>query len=634
MPEIHELIRRIPNGITVVARLSIITICIYVMMQDRGVVNKMLDLFSMTRVKATGFEETLERIGMDGYAGHHALEARQGKNVIIIFLESYERGYLSDKMAHLTPNMRSLMSEWTYYDMRPSPGSEWSNGSLYTCLTGFPSFFDSGVNATFQPTYHSDITGISHIFKKAGYEMTNIIKNAQFTGTQEMLHAFQFNNIIDQSVLDEKTRDKDLFERAKMEIRLKIKQKAPFALFLSTLDTHFPAGNYDKRMEAYISPKNSDLEFMVAAVDHMIGDFVGFLQKENVLSNTTLFIIPDHLKMGSASIFEGTGKRSLYIITNALYENFSVTESDTLYQIDMPKIILDGAAIRHNATFLTDYIPKDKMKFLIANKFLITSLNVSGINRINHKNTYRIPVKTRNYSEYAKDTSRFIAHAGGMINGDIYTNSLEALNHSYAKGFRLFELDIIKTADGQYVAAHDWEGWSRITGYKGDLPVSKEEFLKHKILKTYSPMDMTMINSWFKEHEDAMLVTDKINEPRKFADEFIDKKRLMMELFSLEAVKEGLEAGIKAAMPSQIVIKDLKGDKVAALKKLGVTDIAVSRSDIPEDYQFFKKLKENEIKAWVFHINFDKEKDEEYVVKYEMDYIYGIYADKWDFGTN
>ena len=104
-----------------------------------------------------------------------------------------------------------------------------------------------------------------------------------------------------------------------------------------------------------------------------------------------------------------------------------------------------------------------------------------------------------------------------------------------------------------------------------------------------------------------------------------------MELITLKAVKEGIEAGIKAAMPSQNVIKELSGDKVVALKKLGVTDVAVSRSDIPEDYEFFKRLKEQGIKAWVFHINFEKGKDEKYVLNYEMDYIYGIYADKWSF---
>jgi phosphoglycerol transferase MdoB-like AlkP superfamily enzyme len=53
------------------------------------------------------------------------------------------------------------------------------------------------------------------------------------------------------------------------------------------------------------------------------------------------------------------------------------------------------------------------------------------------------------------DVTRFIAHAGGMIDDHTYTNSLEALNMSYDKGFRLFELDILRTSDSMFVTAHD-----------------------------------------------------------------------------------------------------------------------------------------------------------------------------------
>ncbi|MDN5210840.1 sulfatase-like hydrolase/transferase [Fulvivirgaceae bacterium BMA12] len=633
-PKIRQWLWEIPDGIALITRFSIIGICIYIMTPNRGVVYKALDLLAMTKVKSADFEQVLKKLGMKNYIGPAELEARPGKNVIVVFLESCERGYLSDKMAHLTPNMRSLKIQWTYYNMQQTPGSQWTSGSLYTSLTGFPSFFDTGINATFQSTYHTHITSMSHVLKRAGYDMIYMAKDAQFAGTQEMLYTFQFDRIIDQSVLGEDIHDKDLFEKAKREIKLKTKQNVPFALFLSTLDTHFPSGNYDKRMEKHVPLQNTDLEFTVATADYIIGDFIRFLQQENMLSNTVVYILPDHLKMGSASIFEETGERSLYVITNAPYDSFSFPQSDWLYQIDMPKIFLEGAEIHHNARFLTDYTPQDKLNFIKENKFLITALNTSGINRIDFKKPYEIPKKSKNYFKYAKDTSRFIAHAGGMIDGKRYTNSLEALNLFYSKGFRLFELDIIKTTDGHYVAAHDWESWSKMVGYEGEIPVSRETFLKHKLFGTYSPMDMTMINNWFKEHKDAILVTDKINKPKAFSAVFTDKKRLMMELFSLEAVKEGLAAGIKSAMPSRGVIRSLKGNKADLLKKLGVTDIAISRGDVAGNAKFYEDLKKHGIKAYAFHINVDVTKDEKYVVKYEMDHIYGIYADNWNFQRN
>ena len=54
-----------------------------------------------------------------------------------------------------------------------------------------------------------------------------------------------------------------------------------------------------------------------------------------------------------------------------------------------------------------------------------------------------------------------IAHAGGGIAGVTYSNSREALDHSYGKGLRLFEIDLNWTTDGHLVLVHDWQDSSR-----------------------------------------------------------------------------------------------------------------------------------------------------------------------------
>jgi hypothetical protein len=184
------------------------------------------------------------------------------------------------------------------------------------------------------------------------------------------------------------------------------------------------------------------------------------------------------------------------------------------------------------------------------------------------------------------------------------------------------------------VATHDWQTWAKQTGYKGKLPVSSAEFLKHKIWKKYTPLNVERINKWFTQHPDAILVTDKINEPGKFSKVFTDKKRLMMELKTMAAVKEGLAAGIKSAMPSQELIERIKGDRVSVLKRLGIEHVAVSRRMISANIPFFKSLQANNIKAYVFNVNFDPGKDESHVVLNEMDYVYGLYADKWNYFNN
>lgn len=630
------LLRKLPwSSICYTKKMRIFCILILIstswfsMTKEKGIIGTSVELISMLNTSDENINKTLIDLGFKKYTFPKDLEAEKGKNIIILSLESLEKGYLDGRLSHLTPNLNALKKEWNYYHMTPSKGSEWTSGSLYTSLTGLPAYFGIQGNAIFQKAYYSNITGVSHILKKAGYEMTYISSSeAEFSGVQELLHTFQVNHIVDQFSHGKGFRDKDVFEAAKEQVKSYNNQQTPFMLLLSTVDTHFPNGIYDKRMEQYISPKENDLEFMVAALDYLVGDFIAYLKKEKLLSNTIIYIYPDHLKMGSPISFDDIGARSLYVLTNAEKEDLKNT--DDLYQIDIPNIILDGATIQHNGVFLTDYITGEKNQFISDHIQELISLNTAGISRFN-ADTYVPLTVSKNYNLYKNDTLRYIAHAGGKIDDRTYTNSLEALERNYQKGFRLFELDIIKTSDNKFVAAHDWEFWAEITNFKGSLPVTESEFLQHPIRGIYTPMNIDRINKWFQEHPDAVLVTDKVNEPLAFSKQFVDPERLMMELFDWQAIEESKKAGIKSPVLAQNVLVNIKGNKIEKLLKAGIQYVAVSRTFIEDHIPLLQELKANNIKVYVYHLNFDSSKDEAYVVKYEMDPIYGIYADSWDF---
>jgi glycerophosphoryl diester phosphodiesterase len=49
----------------------------------------------------------------------------------------------------------------------------------------------------------------------------------------------------------------------------------------------------------------------------------------------------------------------------------------------------------------------------------------------------------------------YVAHALGSVDGKAYTNSLEAFELSYAKGYRIYEVDLVQLLDGSVLAAHD-----------------------------------------------------------------------------------------------------------------------------------------------------------------------------------
>ena len=234
---------------------------------------------------------------------------------------------------------------------------------------------------------------------------------------------------------------------------------------------------------------------------------------------------------------------------------------------------------------------------------------------------------------FEPNIDRYIAHAGGEVNGIASTNTKDALDQNYKKGFRFFEFDIIETSDGKLVAGHDWQMWARFTDYSGALPPSHAEFMKRKVYGDYTTLDMKGINSWFAAHPDATLVTDKVNDPIAFANAFVDKSRLIMELFSVMAVEEASKNGINA-MISQDPLMAMSDDKLNWLKVNNVKYVALSRRIIANQTKLMLALKEAGIKVYVYNVGFDPGKDEKYVQENEIGLVYGMYADKWVFDSD
>ncbi len=222
----------------------------------------------------------------------------------------------------------------------------------------------------------------------------------------------------------------------------------------------------------------------------------------------------------------------------------------------------------------------------------------------------------------------FIAHAGGAIDGYTYTNSLEALNSSYAAGCRLFEMDFMETSDSVLVAVHLWSEFKSKVGWQeiNDEPLSHQEFLSQRIYERYTPMDIYAVNAWFKEHKDAMLVTDCLfNKPKVFTKYFPYKDRLIMELSSWEAISEALEIGIKVMPNDNLIFSTPNVEQV--LESLNIRYVTVSRRILLDNEDFFLRLKSKGIKTYVYHVNWDEGKDEKYVFENEMYMITGMFAD-------
>ncbi len=102
----------------------------------------------------------------------------------------------------------------------------------------------------------------------------------------------------------------------------------------------------------------------------------------------------------------------------------------------------------------------------------------------------------------------YVAHAGGRIDGMAYTNSLEALEANYLKGYRMFELDFSWTADDQLVLIHDWDQtWVRFAPSATAVP-SLPDFLQTDHSKGLRFLSLDDLLEWLRLRPDAKVVTD------------------------------------------------------------------------------------------------------------------------------
>lgn len=263
-----------------------------------------------------------------------------------------------------------------------------------------------------------------------------------------------------------------------------------------------------------------------------------------------------------------------------------------------------------------------KLLYVVINKDFYPT--ISGVQKLTLKETLVTP------EDYFTQKDRFIAHAAGKVDGHIYTNSLEAANVNYANGFRLFEFDLTKTSDGHIVASHDWESWKSKTKFKGEIPPTLKDFKSYKLHGKYTPLTIEDIKVWFEKHPDAILVTDKIKNPKEVLAKFPYKDRLMIEVFDEATLKEGLSLGLNVMPTSSLFIKLINRFEKEYLGK--VKAVAISRNELARFVEKIQYFSNKGLKFYAYHLNYKPTKsDETYVVCNELTLFYGVYADQWDF---
>lgn len=108
-----------------------------------GMIRKIIDVGAMLVSPNKEFLESLNELGIDStnYTFPDQISAEKGQNLVVILLESMEKGWLEEPFSQLTPNLNRLANDWNFIPMTEREVSDFTSAAIYTMMSGIPGFF-------------------------------------------------------------------------------------------------------------------------------------------------------------------------------------------------------------------------------------------------------------------------------------------------------------------------------------------------------------------------------------------------------------------------------------------------------------------------------------------------------------
>ena len=209
------------------------------------------------------------------------------------------------------------------------------------------------------------------------------------------------------------------------------------------------------------------------------------------------------------------------------------------------------------------------------------------------------------------EADKSIMLGGGELDGLVRSNVLDAFEHNYKKGKRIFEVDLAKTTDANYVGLEDWNGIIRRFFVKkdGTMPevkrLSYKEFMDLVPQRERKAIDLDVLKEFIEEKKDAEVFVqtkDDTKELLRYIKENYKKlrNRLTVEVASLDEYDLAKELGFKNIVYRLASTKDI--DKVIKnLSKKKLKAISLDASNLDEEA--VKKLVESGHKVYAYLVN-------------------------------
>jgi len=272
-------------------------------------------------------------------------------------------------------------------------------------------------------------------------------------------------------------------------------------------------------------------------------------------------------------------------------------------------------------SILVRFFLKKKVVVSLASILALLVISPFVFPKFFHTSTVPSPFYRESKGNLENSKDFLIAHAGGGIDGHIYTNSREAVENSIEKGYLFIELDLILSKDEKIVAAHDWKHFYKIA----DLPLVSgepqalllEEFKAQKIHGKYATLAYDDIVGFLEKYESMILVTDKLRDVGKLKEERIFSERTIIESFTLKQYEEAKGVGFKYPAYSFSKLK-----KVGYVVYGNISMIVVPKDMILKYPTIFKNLHERKVTILVYSTD-----DKEFIEKYQGTHFSLVYTD-------
>lgn len=146
------------------------------------------------------------------------------------------------------------------------------------------------------------------------------------------------------------------------------------------------------------------------------------------------------------------------------------------------------------------------------------------------------------------EISPLVAHGCGEINGQTYTNSLEAFKANYDLGYRVFEVDFDITNDNVLVATHSENTWRKQTGADENTLFSIENYNRLPLYDQYQSLNAEEIIDLLEAYPDAYLITDT---------KYTNRVNVMLQFAQLVRCAERKNASVLDRIVPQIYCEEM-----------------------------------------------------------------------------